>query len=102
MEDPSLAIDKYAFDSGTESGGSDFSVLKGMLVYTSGLIGRADPLDVHSHTPAGAIGIRGTIITGEVTEVKGAIVLHDFNISPLLYFLPPYYVASAPTPLNLQ
>jgi hypothetical protein len=83
-EDAKLAIDKYVFDPATQSGTTDFSILKGMFVFTSGMIGREDPDDVKIETPAGSIGIRGTIIagnvsTGEITVVEGAIVLRDFQ-----------------------
>ena len=79
-----LAIDEYVFDPATGQGSSDFSVLKGIFVFTSGLIGRSDPDDVNIDTPMGSIGIRGTIIagdvtTGEITVVEGAIVLRDFG-----------------------
>ena len=82
-EDARLAIDEYVFDPSTQSGETNFSVLKGVFVFTSGLIGRDDPDDVHIDTPVGSIGIRGTIIagninTGEITVVEGAIVLRDF------------------------
>ncbi len=83
-EDARLSIDEYVFDPVTESGQTDFSVLKGVFVYTSGAIGRDDPDDVTIDTPVGSIGIRGTIIagdvnSGEITVVEGAIVLRDFN-----------------------
>ena len=79
-----MAIDEYVFDPATESGAQNFSVLKGLFVFTSGLIGRDDPDDVHIETPVGSIGIRGTIIAGdvdngEITVVEGAIVLKDFD-----------------------
>ncbi|MCB1563832.1 MAG: FecR domain-containing protein [Alphaproteobacteria bacterium] len=79
-EDARLSIDEYVFDPASQSGGQDFSVLKGMFVFTSGLIGRDDPDDVEIQTPMGSIGIRGTIIagdadSGEITVVEGAIVL---------------------------
>lgn len=81
-EDARLAIDEYVYDPQTESGSTNFSVLKGVFVFTSGLIGRDDPDDVHIKTPVGSIGIRGTIIagnvdTGEITVIEGAIVLTD-------------------------
>ena len=83
-EDARLAIDEYVFDPATQSGTSNFSVLKGVFVFTSDLIGRDDPDDVMIDTPSGSIGIRGTIIagdvdTGEITVIEGAIVLTDFN-----------------------
>ncbi len=79
-----LAIDEYIFDPVSESGKSDFSILRGLFVFTSGLIGRDDPDDVEIDTPMGSIGIRGTIIagnidTGEITVLEGAIVLRSLN-----------------------
>jgi hypothetical protein len=83
-EDARLAIDEYVYDPSTQSGETNFSVLKGVFVFTSGLIGRDDPDDVKIDTPVGSIGIRGTIIagnvdTGEITVIEGAIVLTDHN-----------------------
>ncbi len=83
-EDARLAIDEYVYDPSTQSGESNFSVLKGVFVFTSGLIGRDDPDDVTIQTPSGSIGIRGTIIagnvnTGEITVIEGAIVLTDYS-----------------------
>ncbi|HEY8189996.1 MAG TPA: FecR domain-containing protein, partial [Micavibrio sp.] len=59
-ENARLAIDEYVFDPATHSGETGFSVLRGMFVFTSGLIGREDPDDVQINTPVGSIGIRGT------------------------------------------
>ncbi len=83
-EDARLAIDEYVYDPSSQSGTSNFSVLKGVFVFTSGLIGRDDPDDVEIDTPVGSIGIRGTIIMGdvdegEITVVEGAIVLRDLQ-----------------------
>lgn len=82
-EDSRLAIDEYVFDAeNTDEGAQSFSILKGVFVFTSGLVGRNDPDDVTIDTPNGSIGIRGTIIAGdvnqgEITVVEGAIVLRD-------------------------
>lgn len=82
-EDSRLAIDEYVYDAeNTGEGAQSFSVLKGVFVFTSGLVGRDDPDDVTIDTPSGSIGIRGTIIAGdvnqgEITVVEGAIVLRD-------------------------
>lgn len=81
-EDARLAIDEYVFDPSSSEGLTNFSVLKGKFVFTSGMIGREDPDDVQIDTPVGSIGIRGTIIagdvdSGEITVVEGAIVLKD-------------------------
>ena len=82
-ENARLAIDEYSYDPATESGTTNFSVLRGLFVFTSGLIGRDDPDDVKIDTPVGSIGIRGTIIAGEInpngesniTVLEGAIVV---------------------------
>lgn len=79
-----LAIDQYVYDPSTENGQTNFSVLRGLFVYTSGLVGRDDPDSVQIETPRGSIGIRGTIIAGDadagtVTVVEGAIVVHSLT-----------------------
>lgn len=84
-ENARLAIDNYTFDPATESGTTNFSVLRGLFVFTSGLIGRDDPDDVKIETPVGSIGIRGTIIAGEIlpggeskiSVLEGAIVVSN-------------------------
>lgn len=80
-----FSIDDYSFNAANESGNSDFSVLRGVFVFTSGLIGRDDPDDVTIDTPVGSIGIRGTIIAGninpdgqsDITVIEGAIVVSN-------------------------
>jgi len=87
-----LSIDDYNFDSETENGTTNFSILKGIFVYTSGLIGRDDPDDVSIDTPVGSIGIRGTIIAGkiqpggdsEITVMEGAIVVKNGTMETTL------------------
>ncbi len=81
-----LSIDQYTYNPESHTGTSFFSMLHGVFVYTSGLIGKSDPADVNIHTPVGSIGIRGTVIAGEinvagqpstVTVVDGAIVVSN-------------------------
>lgn len=82
-----MAIDEYVFDPSTQSGETNVSILRGMFVFTSGLIGRDDPDDVQIDTPVGSIGIRGTTIAGridpngesQITVVEGAIVIKNGN-----------------------
>jgi hypothetical protein len=84
-ENAKMAIDQYVFDPTTQHGENNFSVLRGVFVFTSGLIGHADPDDVKIHTPVGSIGIRGTTIMGtinpggdsHVSVVEGAIVVSN-------------------------
>lgn len=84
-ENARLAIDEYVYDPATESGSQGFSILRGVFVFTSGLIGRDDPDDVNIDTPVGSIGIRGTTIMGtinpdgdsQITIIEGAIVVRN-------------------------
>lgn len=83
--DARIAIDEFVFDPETEGGVQDFSVMKGVFMYTSGLIGRENPDQVEIETPVGSIGIRGTIIGGhinpegesQVSVIEGAIVVRN-------------------------
>lgn len=79
-----LAIDEFIYNADNHEGSSFFSMLQGMFVYTSGLIGKDDPGHVGINTPVGSIGIRGTVVTGNIqpegsestiTIVDGAIVV---------------------------
>lgn len=81
-----MAIDEFVFDPSSESGATDISVLKGVFLFTSGLIGRENPDAVEIDTPVGSIGIRGTIIGGDIkpsgeesqiSVIEGAIVVRN-------------------------
>jgi len=65
-ENARMSVDKFVYDSANHSGSSFFSMLQGVFVYTSGLIGKADPGSVNIETPVGAIGIRGTVVAGQI------------------------------------
>ncbi|MCK5555147.1 MAG: FecR domain-containing protein, partial [Alphaproteobacteria bacterium] len=64
-ESARLAVDQFVYNSAEQSGSSFFSMLQGMFVYTSGMIGKSDPGNVSIETPVGSIGIRGTVVAGE-------------------------------------
>lgn len=83
-ENARFSVDDFAFNASTQSGTSLFSMLQGAFVYTSGLIGKQDPGNINIDTPVGSIGIRGTVVAGDIrpagessriTIVDGAIVL---------------------------
>src|SRR5690606_26234951 len=61
-----LAIDDFSFNPDDQSGSTGLSILRGVFMFTSGLVGRENPDAVHLETPVGSIGIRGTIIGGEI------------------------------------
>src|SRR3990172_5656582 len=78
-ENARMAIDKFTYDAAHQDGASFFSMLQGMFVYTSGLIGKDDPGNVNIDTPVGTIGIRGTAFAGDLfrktfTSLDGAAV----------------------------
>jgi len=56
-EDARMSVDEFQYDSEDNGGSSFLSMLKGLFVYTAGVIGKDEPRNVE--TPAGALGIRG-------------------------------------------
>lgn len=83
-ESARLSVDEFTFNSADNEGSSFFSLLQGLFVYTSGLIGKEDPGQVSINTPVGSIGIRGTVVAGHIqpegqestiTVIDGAIVV---------------------------
>lgn len=85
-ESARLSVDEFAYSAGEQSGTSLFSMMQGVFVYTSGLIGKNDPGNVNIETPVGSIGIRGTVVAGSIqaagkesniTIVDGAIVVSN-------------------------
>ncbi|HVM60849.1 MAG TPA: FecR family protein [Verrucomicrobiae bacterium] len=55
-----LTVDEYVYDPDTGEGSAHYSFLRGVFVYTSGLIGHNNPDGVHVQVPVGNLGIRGT------------------------------------------
>jgi len=83
-ESAKMSVDQFVYHSADHSGSTFFSMLQGVFVYTSGLIGKEDPGNVHIETPVGSIGIRGTVVTGHIlpagqqstiTILDGAVTL---------------------------
>jgi hypothetical protein len=65
--DARLALDEMVFDPASSSGESAFSILQGGFLFVSGQIAQNNPNDMTVTTPVATIGIRGTIVTGEVS-----------------------------------
>ncbi|MFK7866461.1 MAG: Ig-like domain-containing protein, partial [Alphaproteobacteria bacterium] len=74
-----MALDEYVFDEETQSGSSALSVLKGSFLFISGKIAKTNPDDMEVVTPVATIGVRGTIVAGEVAEAEDGSM--GFNIS---------------------
>lgn len=71
-EDAKLALDEMVFDPASQTGESAFSILKGGFLFVSGQIAETNPNDMTVTTPVATIGIRGTIVTGEVSGLTSA------------------------------
>lgn len=92
-ENARMSVDQFTYDAHDHSGSTFFSMLQGMFVYTSGLVGKHDIGHVGINTPVGSIGIRGTVVAGDIhpagqdshiTIVDGAIVVTNDGGSLLL------------------
>lgn len=63
-----VKLDSFNFDSTTHEGNVLLSMLKGSMVFVTGLIGKKTPQKVSVKVPNATIGIRGTEF---VVEVEG-------------------------------
>ncbi|MEO0393103.1 MAG: FecR domain-containing protein, partial [Pseudomonadota bacterium] len=65
--DSALLVDEYIYDPSTNDGQHKFSALKGVFVFVSGLVADDAPENIAIETPAGTLGIRGTVVMVEVS-----------------------------------
>ena len=63
-----LVINRFNFDSKTQAGDVDTSILRGTMRYITGLVGRRNPDSVRVATRSVTIGIRGTDFIVEVAD----------------------------------
>jgi hypothetical protein len=70
-----LVIDAFIYDPATETGKVKAAVAKGVFRFVTGKIARKNPEDMEVDVPTGTIGIRGTIVAGEVEGSRALIVL---------------------------
>jgi hypothetical protein len=75
--DAKLALDELVFNPATQSGSAQFSILKGVFVFSSGEIAKTDNTDMTVATPVGTIGIRGTEVAGRIDEGGGQFTVID-------------------------
>lgn len=69
--DARLALDEMTFNPQDHSGEVSISMLKGVFIFTSGLVAKKDPSQMTVNTPVALIGIRGTVVTGNLDELGG-------------------------------
>jgi hypothetical protein len=70
-----ITIDKFIYDPGTHVGKMEANITKGVFRYVSGKIAANKPENVTIKLPTATIGIRGTIIAGEVTATGSMAML---------------------------
>ncbi len=70
-----LTIDEFVFDAGTGRGRLGADIARGAFRFVTGRIAAANPQDMRVTTPVGTMGIRGTVVAGEVTPERTLVVL---------------------------
>lgn len=70
-----ITIDKFIYDPASHMGKMEASIAKGVFRYVSGKIAANKPENVTIHLPSATIGIRGTIVAGEVSAAGSMAML---------------------------
>ena len=78
--DARLALDQITFNPQDQSGEVSFSMLKGVFIFTSGLVAKKDPSHMTVSTPVALIGIRGTVVTGNLDDLGGQFTVLNGTI----------------------
>ncbi|MFA6316005.1 MAG: FecR family protein [Elusimicrobiota bacterium] len=63
-----MVLDEFVYDPGSGAGEVAASVTRGAFRFVTGKIGAKDPSKVKVKFPTGTMGIRGTIVAGQVNE----------------------------------
>jgi len=66
-QDAKLTIDKMIYDPQTHGGSIEMNVVQGAFRFVSGEVAHSDPNAVTLLVPGASIGVRGTIIGGNIT-----------------------------------
>ncbi|MDP3921163.1 MAG: FecR domain-containing protein [Candidatus Omnitrophota bacterium] len=74
-ENTRVRLDKFVYDETSGAGESATYVAKGIFRYVSGRIAEKQPENVNIELPAGTIGMRGTVIVGEVVGERSLVAL---------------------------
>ena len=70
-----IVIDEFVYDPKSGAGRLDAEVVEGVFRFVSGKIAKERPDDVELRLPSGTIGIRGTIVAGQVGPDGSALVV---------------------------
>lgn len=74
-QNSSLVIDEFVYDPATHDGKIDVRILEGAFRYISGRIPTHKPDNVDIKLPSGSVGIRGTILYGNVQGDHSKLLL---------------------------
>lgn len=81
-ENSQLKVDEYVFDDTSDAANkARYNILRGVFLYTSGLIAKKENPDVRINTAYGAIGIRGTTVWGGAIDDQYSVFVDDGEIS---------------------
>lgn len=72
--DAAVTVDSFVYDPARNTGKVSLAVTRGAFRFITGRIARNEPQNVEVRTPAGTLGIRGTIVVGRV-EDSGRVVI---------------------------
>lgn len=70
-----MILDEFVFDPATNAGKVTAKMAKGVFRFVTGKVARRDPNSMKVNTPVGTIGIRGTMVAGQVGADDASIVL---------------------------
>jgi len=70
-----MVLDEFVYDPKTNAGTVSAQILKGFFRFVTGKVAQAKPSSMSVSTPAGTIGIRGTMVVGHVDGQNAEIVL---------------------------
>ena len=71
----SIVIDRFVYDPATQDGEVTAQILKGTFRFITGKIARKKPENMNVKLPVGSIGVRGTIVAGQVEGDQSMAVL---------------------------
>lgn len=70
-----IVIDQFVYDPRTETGKVAARAVRGVFRFITGKIARKRPEDMQVQLPAGVIGIRGTMVAGQIEGQRSLVVL---------------------------
>lgn len=70
-----VVIDEFVYDPATDAGRLKARITRGVFRFVTGKIARKNPSDMEVRLPIGTIGVRGTIVAGEVTGTQSFVAL---------------------------